>query len=360
MKEESYRSTPLTQKDLHEADSSEPMSPGEKTTQPPGIVVIGRNEGQRLADCLQSALAQSPWVIYVDSGSTDDSLAIAKDLGADIVVLDPMLPFTAARARNAGLERLLELHPVASTVQFVDGDCQLEKGWCDRAVALLEAQSDIAVVCGRRRERYPEASLYNRLCDLEWDTPIGEAQACGGDALMRIAALRQVNGYNPQLIAGEEPELCLRLRHKGWRIWRMDATMTWHDARMLHWTQWWRRAVRGGHAYAEVSWMHRQDPERFWMRESRRIWGWGLILPLVGLGGMLGTHGWSLCLGLAYPLLMVKIYRQTRDRFGHRSALYYGIFCTLGKWPELLGQLQFHRNRLLGRRSSLIEYKFSP
>ncbi|HEY9828248.1 MAG TPA: glycosyltransferase family A protein, partial [Stenomitos sp.] len=170
MKEKSHPSTALPETDLHPADLSEAMGQTEKSTQTTGIVVIGRNEGQRLAVCLESALLQSPWVIYVDSGSTDNSLAIAKNLGADIVVLDPMQPFTAARARNAGLERLLELYPTASTVQFVDGDCQLEREWCDRAAALLEAQPDLAVVCGRRRERYPDASIYNRLCDVEWDT----------------------------------------------------------------------------------------------------------------------------------------------------------------------------------------------
>jgi glycosyltransferase involved in cell wall biosynthesis len=321
-----------------------------------GIVVIGRNEGARLEVCLQSAIAQSRWVVYVDSGSMDESISHAQALGVEVVALDLSIPFTAARARNTGLARLLELHPVAY-VQFVDGDCELVVDWCRTALADFQKQPRAAVICGRRRERFPQASVFNMLCDLEWDTPVGEAIACGGDALMRVAALRQVGGYNPELIAGEEPELCLRLRQQGWQVFRIDFEMTLHDARMMQIGQWWKRAVRGGHAYAEVSWLHRHDPERMWMRESLRIWMWGLAIPLLSLGSIPVTAGWSLLLGLAYPLLVGKIYRQSCDRYGHQAALYYAISCVLIKFPELQGQMLFHFNRLRGDRSILIEYK---
>jgi glycosyltransferase involved in cell wall biosynthesis len=53
-----------------------------------GVVVIGRNEGERLKRCLISATTQSTRVVYVDSGSSDNSPAIARDLGADVVDLD--------------------------------------------------------------------------------------------------------------------------------------------------------------------------------------------------------------------------------------------------------------------------------
>ncbi len=320
-----------------------------------GIVVIGRNEGARLEACLKSAIAQSRWVVYVDSGSTDESVTHAQALGAEVVALDLAIPFTAARARNVGLGRLLELHPV-SYVQFVDGDCELNPNWCQHALAYLQQQPSVAVLCGRRRERFPQASVFNLLCDLEWDTPVGEAIACGGDALMRVAALQQVGGYNPKLIAGEEPELCLRLRQQNWQIYRIDAEMTLHDAQMMRFSQWWQRAVRGGHAYAEVSWLHRHDSEKFWMRESLRIWMWGCAIPLLSLGLIPVTHGWSLMLGLAYPLLGGKIYRQC-DHGDRLSAIYYAIFCVLIKFPELQGQVTYHINRLRGDRSKLIEYK---
>jgi GT2 family glycosyltransferase len=239
----------------------------------------------------------------VDSGSTDGSVAFAQSQGVEGVELDLSIPFTAARARNTGFMRLLEQWPDLNYVQFVDGDCALMEGWCDRALALLQSDPSIAVVCGRRRERFPDASVFNALCDLEWNTPIGEALACGGDALMRIAALQKVGSYNPVLIAGEEPELCVRLRQQGWRILRIDQDMTWHDAQMLHLSQWWRRSVRGGHAYAEVSWLHRHDPEGFWRKESRRIWVWGAGIPLLSLTLLPITQCWSGLLGLLYLLL---------------------------------------------------------
>ena len=154
-------------------------------------VVIGRNEGTRLIACLTSLRGQVRRLIYVDSGSTDGSVEAARDLGAEVVSLDMSQKFTAARARNAGLAHL---DGDSTYVQLVDGDCEVVPGWIDAAVTKLESDPKLAVVCGRRRERHPEASVYNRLCDHEWDTPVGPAKACGGDAMMRLSALREVGG----------------------------------------------------------------------------------------------------------------------------------------------------------------------
>ncbi|WP_225027982.1 glycosyltransferase family 2 protein, partial [Xinfangfangia pollutisoli] len=243
-------------------------------------VAIGRNEGARLQACLMSLQAQVGRVIYVDSGSTDGSVALAQALGAEVVALDMTLPFTAARARNAGLARV---SGGAEFVQFVDGDCELQPGWVAAALAAFAAHPAAVVVCGRRRERHPGASLWNRLADREWDTPVGRAKACGGDALMRVAAVRAQGGYREDLIAGEEPELCLRLRGAGGEVWRIDAEMTLHDAAMTRISQWARRTVRAGHAFAEGAALHGAPPERHWVAETRRALLWGAVLPLVAL-----------------------------------------------------------------------------
>lgn len=322
-----------------------------------GLVAIGRNEGQRLRQCLESVRGKAETVVYVDSGSTDGSVELARSLGISVVELDLSVPFTAARARNTGLAHLLDLNPQIEYVQFVDGDCEVVADWLDRAQKVLDTNPEVVVVCGRRRERFPQASIYNRLCDIEWDTPIGEAKACGGDAMMRVAALQQVGGYNPTLIAGEEPELCVRLRHKGGQIWRIDAEMTLHDAQITRFGQWWKRSVRAGHAYAEGAWLHGAPPERHWVRETRSIWLWGGVVPVVAIGATWSTHGFSLLLLLVYPLITYRIYRYMR-RIGLSSqdALVYAVFCMLGKFPQVQGQIRFYVSKLLGRRSTLIEY----
>ncbi|HEY9811866.1 MAG TPA: glycosyltransferase family A protein [Halomicronema sp.] len=322
-----------------------------------GVVTIGRNEGSRLEKSLLSLLGKVQQIVYVDSGSTDGSVQLARALGVSVVELDLSIPFTAARARNAGFYHLLQLHPDLEFVQFVDGDCEVINGWIEKAVNQLEIQPDLAVVCGRRRERFPEVSIYNQLCDIEWNTPIGEAKACGGDAMMRVKAVQEVGGFNESLIAGEEPELCVRLRQNKWKILRMDAEMTLHDAQMLKLSQWWKRNVRAGHAFAEGAAMHGGEPERHWVKESRSNWLWGLLVPTVAILMAFVTHGWSLLLFLTYPLLSFRIYRYMRHTLPQKPAAIYAFFCVLGKLPQVQGQLQFYLNRLFNKRSTLVEYK---
>jgi GT2 family glycosyltransferase len=312
-----------------------------------GAVIIGRNEGARLVACLASFPSTVRPLVYVDSGSTDGSVAAARAAGAEVVALDMGQPFTAARARNAGFERLRALGG-AEFVQFVDGDCVVQPGWFAAAAAFLVANPRAGVVCGRRREMHPEASIWNRLCDAEWDTPVGLAKACGGDALMRVAAVEAVGGYDPTLIAGEEPELCVRLRQVGWEVWRIDQEMTLHDAALTRIGQWWKRTRRGGHAFAEGAALHGAPPERHWVAETRRALLWGAVLPVVALLALLITP-WAGLLLLAYPLQVVRLSRH----FGWERA----AFLTLAKVPEALGVLQYHLNRLRRRRSGLIEYK---
>ena len=224
-----------------------------------GAVAIGRNEGERLKRCLKS-LSQAAVLVYVNSGSSDGSAQWARERGIEVIDLDMSRPFTAARARNAGFKRLRSLIPDINYVQFVDADCELVDGWPEAALAFHKTHMDVAVVCGRRRERYPERTIYNWLCNQEWNRPAGEVRACGGDAMMRVDAFDAAGGYREELIAGEEPELCVRLRGAGWRIWRLDRPMTLHDAAITDFTQWWRRTMRSGYAFAQGAYLHGAPP----------------------------------------------------------------------------------------------------
>jgi glycosyltransferase involved in cell wall biosynthesis len=320
-----------------------------------GVVAIGRNEGERLKRCLHSALNATPHVVYVDSGSQDGSVAFARSVGADVVELDTSIPFTAARARNAGFQRLKERVPALEFVQFVDGDCEFAGGWLEQAAAFLRASPKAAVACGRRRERYPERSIYNRLCDAEWNTPVGRALACGGDAMMRAQAFEDAHGFREDLIAGEEPELCLRMRERGGEIWRLDAEMTRHDAAMTRFAQWWGRSVRAGHAFAEGAALHGKSPQRHWVRESRSSWFWGAGLPMAALLAAAIVGPWGLLLFLAYPLQFLRMLGRSNDDASLKVPRTF--FLLLGKFPEVLGQLRYWRNRVARRRSLLIEYK---
>ncbi len=320
-----------------------------------GIVVIGRNEGDRLKACFSSVPPATP-LVYVDSGSTDGSTELAREFRAEVIDLDLRLPFTAARARNAGFQKLREVFPNLKYVQFVDGDCVICPDWLGQAVTFLETHHQICAVFGRRRERFPDRSFYNKLCDLEWDdVPLGEAGECGGDVMMRIDALQAADGYRADLIAGEEPELCLRLQRAGWIIWRIDAEMTLHDAAITRLGQWAKRTVRNGYALAQGAALHGTGPERYRSRASRRIWLWGFWAPLIGLAlvivfGPIGSIFFSI-----YAFQFVRLLQRNKGSLRERALR--SFFQVVGRFPESFGQLKYWRDRLLNQQTRLIEYK---
>jgi GT2 family glycosyltransferase len=328
-----------------------------------GIVAIGRNEGERLKACLRSVVGAGP-VVYVDSGSTDGSQDFARSIGVTVVTLAVPPNFTAARARNEGAAALLAAHPAIEFLQMVDGDCEVQPGWIAAATAALDADPGLAAVFGRRRERFPEASLYNALTDDEWATPIGEAAACGGDVLLRRAAFEQVGRYPDTMIAGEEPDMSARMRKRGWRLRRLDAEMTLHDAAMTRFGQWWNRARRAGHAYAELRFRHPDVTAPDWGGAVRRILLWGGIGPAVALAGLLlaivaGPLWLLLPLGYVagFGLNVLRIFARRRRDLPPRLAAASALLLMVGKWAEFLGLARFHLNRWRGRRSQLIEYK---
>lgn len=340
----------MTTSDLHRTQGTAAFADGV------GIIVIGRNEGGRLINSLTSINPEEVTTVYVDSGSTDDSVTTAQRLGATVVNLDMTRPFTAARARNGGFAALKALRPEVRFVQFIDGDCELDTAWLATAFTFIAQHEDIAVVCGRRREKHPDASIYNWLCDMEWNTPIGEALACGGDSLVRVAAFEAVGGFLPQMIAGEEPDLCLRLRRIGWKIWRIDAEMTRHDAAMTRFGQWWRRAVRSGFAYAEGYLLYAGSPAVLWKRELIRAVIWAALVPLVILLGVL-VNPLALAAALLYPIQVGRI--AIRHGAAKPRSWAYGLFMTLGNFPALQGIIIYCWRRWRGHGAALIEYKQS-
>ncbi|MGA8743812.1 MAG: glycosyltransferase [Terracidiphilus sp.] len=324
------------------------------------IVVIGRNEGARLAKCLDSiAKVRSVVVreiIYVDSASTDGSAELAFQYGAIVVVVRPERP-TAALARNAGWRQA-----ESDLVLFLDGDTVLHKDFPQAACDALSGDPSIAAVWGHRREIHPEASIFNRVLDLDWVYKPGLTEFCGGDVLMRRKALLETGGFDEALIAGEEPELCRRIRAHGYTILHIDHPMTGHDLQITRWSQYWRRATRAGHAYAEVSERYRGSNDPSWTSERRGNLIRGSFWPIsLAIALFTDIHFGFLPFALWLALLLLLSVRsgwKARWKEGSFWTLFlYGIHSHLQQVPILLGQLQYEVNKKQGRTRKLIEYK---
>lgn len=328
------------------------------------VVIIGRNEGERLVQCIlavqamQIPAALQPYtIIYVDSNSTDGSLERAAKLGAQVLSVKPERP-AAAIGRNAGWQAT-----DAPYVLFLDGDTLIHSEFINAAYAEMQSDRKIAVVAGHRRERYPLASIYQRVLDLEWLYPLGDVAFCGGDALMRREALAAVGGYNPQLIAGEEPEMCQRMRAKNYRIVHINHPMTLHDLAIHKFSQWWRRASRTGHAYAEVSQLLKHSDFPLWAAEAKHNFrNTGILLGLLFGSLALSVLLFSLLPFLAFIAFFAVLCLRSGWRARWKSdnlmtLLLYGIHAQCQHFPIALGQVSYYWLRWRGRKRRLIEYK---
>lgn len=319
------------------------------------IVVIGRNEGERLSQCLRAVRAMNfrqdeLELIYVDSHSSDDSLVRAREHGAQILVLPPG-PTTAARGRNAGYRAAK-----GPFLLFLDGDAILDPNFLAGALRFLEEHPDVAVYWGQRRELHPQESVYNRVLDLDWLFPSGESTYCGGDALMRRGVIDQVGPFRDDLIAGEEPELCARIRGAGHRVWHADVPMTRHDLAIISLAAYLRRAYRSGHAYAEVADL---TQGALFKRESVKnhiqtaVY---LVVPL-GLTTAFGWTGVWVLMAAAGLIVFRTAWRNRWRQAPLATTLLYSIHAHFCQLPIWLGQLAYHFNRHRQSAHEIIEYK---
>jgi len=315
-----------------------------------GLVVVGRNEAPRLA----AGLARIPdpaAALYVDSGSTDGSPEVARRHGFEVLELDSARPFTAARARNEGLAVLRRRRPELRAVHFCDGDCLLDPRWLPAGLAELDAVPEVGLVSGVLREQDAQASVFNRLLDMEWQQPVGDDTRIGGNAMARLEAFDAVGGFREDLPAGEEGELHARLRAAGWIVRRIDVPMAYHDAAMTALSQWWQRNVRAGQATAEgVELSGADDPGLRRLMKSNFLWG--LAVPAAGA---LGAPVVPIA---GYAALYAKILRAELLRGRPLAdAELYARFTVLSKMPQAYGQLRYRWLRARGRRTRVIDWR---
>lgn len=327
------------------------------------IVIIGRNEGERLVACLNSiGEINAPTflheVIYVDSASTDGSPRRAAELGAQVISVRPERP-SAALGRNAGWQAAR-----GDYIMFLDGDTILDRDFIRIALQSF-ADPAVAIVWGHRRELAPKKSIYNRVLDLDWIYPPGDSDFCGGDALVRRSVLEVVRGFDQSLIAGEEPEMCRRIRDWGWRIVHLDLPMTQHDLAIRYFSAYWRRAFRAGHAYAEIATRFQGTRDPLWQRESRRnlahasillfgtifeifLLAWG-SQPALALAGFLAA-----CAGL----VLLRSTRRNAWKCGTlKTRWLYALHSHFQQIPIFCGQVVQRWHARYGRQRQLIEYK---
>lgn len=319
-----------------------------------GIVVIGRNEGDRLVRCLTSLKDHADRTVYVDSGSTDGSIAFAQSLGIAVVSLATDRPFTAARARNAGVAAL-DREGLPDVIQFVDGDCAVEPGWIKAGQDCLAANPEFGLVTGWRTETDPKASVYNAMAEVEWHRPAGPIKACGGDMMVRSAVFQQVGGFNPALICSEDEDFVIRLRQADHIAWRIPRIMTRHDLAMTRFSQWWKRTARTGHGFAEVGRMHKPH----FQKELWRVWIYGGALPVLAVLGLLtGALWFTVLAALAYGVNWLRTAQGlTRQGLPTATALHHAAFFTLSKPANMQGVLTYYWRWFRGLDIRLIEYK---
>lgn len=321
-----------------------------------GFVVVSRNGGKRLAESLRSVLAFGRPVVYSDSGSSDGSPAVARELGADVIVLDESAPHTAARGRNAGFTRLTEMHAEVRFVQFVDGDTTIERDWPGHAAAAMRRDSALVVTCGHLRELDRDRGVFATLFDMEWQGPVGEIKSSGGIAMIRADAFRNAGGFDSTRAAGEEAELCARLRQAGGKVVRLDRTMGVHRSDVSGFREWWRRAVRVGYAFARAA-EDRDVPESAGFRrkvKSSVFWAClfpaGVIAAAAGVSILL-SEWLAFVLAVAvlttgYGAILAKMYVGSRAiGRSKRDSWIYSVFMLIAKWPHLQGHVRYWLTR---------------
>jgi glycosyltransferase involved in cell wall biosynthesis len=308
-----------------------------------GVVIIGVNAQKFIPGCIESVLnsdypENQMEIVYVDGGSSDQSIEIASNYPKiKILKLNSSHP-TPGKGRNAGW-KLLD----APYIQFLDADTMIDRDWFKNGLPHL-LRTDIAAVCGHRRERYPDKNCFHMIGNMEWKYETGSCRYFGGDVLIKRNILVDTEGFDEALVAGEDPELSYRIRQKKLHILRIDHPMTLHDLNMVSFNQYLRRAYRSGYGYAEIAVRHCRENEKLWTRETIRVVCKAfapLSIFIAGIAtGNPATGVMASLLILLLPLLKISKFKTQFSQTWGKSFL-YSIHICLVVFPQFAGVMRY-------------------
>jgi GT2 family glycosyltransferase len=311
-------------------------------------VIIGIDVEKTIQDCIQSVRdANYPQdqieIIYVDGGSSDRSVELANEVeGVKVLELNLEIP-TPGRGRNAGWK--LAKH---NTIQFLDADTVMSPEWLNVSYPLLK--EEVVAVCGKCAESNRYKNCYHLIGDIEWDGTTGEVDAFGGIVLVNSEALKGVGGFDDRLVAGEEPDLSYRMRKLGGKIIRISDLMVYHDINMTKFSQYWKRSVRSGYAYAEVASRYIHQEEKFWLEQCIRI-TLSVMLPwiMIFLGFFVGfpLTGIFVGLGLAFRNLRNIPKYKEKYQLTNQQSLVYMLHLSFVVYPQMVGVMKYFKDRKL-------------
>jgi GT2 family glycosyltransferase len=247
------------------------------------VVVCSYNGSRTIGECLDS-LARLEYpdyeVIVVDDGSTDRTAPIARQYD---VRLTRSVNRGLSAARNSGLELA-----TGEIVAYIDDDAHADPHWLTHLAATFLTTDHVGVggpnvpppgdgevahaVAGA-----PGGPVHVLLSDREAE------HLPGCNMAFRKSALEAIGGFDPRFrTAGDDVDVCWRLRDRGWTLGFNAAALVWHHRRGSVKT-YWRQQMGYGRAEGLLE---RKWPERYNAAGHAR-WAGRLY------GAALGSLGWG-------------------------------------------------------------------
>jgi len=302
-------------------------------------VVIGVNVQKTIRSSLE-AVKKSDYpkpleIIYVDGGSSDNSVEIVRQVGGIKVIELRLDNPTPGKGRNAGWRAASN-----EWIQFLDGDAFIDPLWLRKAAENIDDTT--AIVFGRRQEIFPRKNWYHLAAEIGW---MHESErSIGGDILCRRKSLEETGGYVDFLVGGADPELGIRIRKAGWKIKKLKEPMCFHDIAAKNFARYWRRSMRVGRAYIEAGVLMAKRGEKDWVFRALKIsLKICLLLGLLVCALALKEHLFFFTLVFAvnfFPVTKTFYFMRTLG-IPFREALIYALHCSVVIWPQFFGILSY-------------------
>jgi glycosyltransferase involved in cell wall biosynthesis len=310
------------------------------------IVIIGKNEASHLENTYRAIKEinyprEKLELIYVDSGSEDNSIKISEKYCEKIFV-EPEWP-SAARNRNRGL-----IESSNNIVHFLDGDILLDPDYLMYAVEKLQ-KGMVSCVFGRLVEQNTRGIGKILLHDYS-NRRAGFVDIPGAGGTFIKEALLEVNGWDERIPRGEETELGFRLKQAGYKILYVEYNMGQHDYGIKGFCQYVKKQEVEGISFGAISLIKSRD--KFFI-QSRKIIRNNiiihlLILSLAVLSGLINSIIPFLAGCIGFPIYVFVKYRILKGISNHDSLKYF-LISNLTRTAVMYGFLKFR-----------IEYYFMP